>query len=112
VDPQKNNLKDGEIIRLLREIEASPTLTQRELSSRLDISLGKVNYIIRALIDKGLVKANSFKKSNNKQAYFYVLTPHGLEEKAKVTYRFLKQKMVEYDDLKHEIERLKQEIKR
>jgi len=97
---------------MLRAIEGSPTVTQRELSSTLNISLGKVNYIIRALIDKGLVKANSFKKSNNKQAYFYVLTPHGLEEKAKVTYRFLKQKMVEYDDLKNEIERLKQEIKK
>jgi len=111
-NPQKNGLRDGEIIRLLREIEESPTLTQRELSSRLGISLGKVNYIIKALINKGLVKANTFKKSNNKQAYFYMLTPHGLEEKARVTYRFFKQKMREYDRLKEEIEQLKREIQK
>lgn len=109
---KKNDLKDGELLNMLRAIEVSPTITQRELSSRLDISLGKVNYIIKSLITKGLVKTDSFKKSNNKRAYFYVLTPHGIEEKAKVTYRFLKQKMVEYDDLKNEIERLKQEMKR
>jgi EPS-associated MarR family transcriptional regulator len=109
---QKNDLKDGEIIRLLREIEESPTVTQRELSSRLGISLGKINYIIKALIDKGLVKANTFKKSNNKQAYFYVLTPHGLEEKARVTYRFLKQKMQEYDRLTEEIEQLSKEVQK
>jgi len=108
----KNDLKDGEIIKLLREIEESPTVTQRELSSRLDISLGKVNYIIKALINKGLVKADIFKKSNNKQAYFYMLTPHGLEEKARVTYRFLKEKMDEYDRLKEEIEQLKREIQK
>ena len=111
-DSQKSDPRDGEIIRLLREIEGSPTVTQRELSSRLDISLGKVNYIIKALISKGLVKANSFKKDNNKQAYFYMLTPHGLEEKAKVTYRFLKEKMDEYDRLKEEIEQLKREIQK
>jgi len=109
---QKNDLRDGEIIKLLREIEGSPTVTQRELSSRLDISLGKVNYIIKALINKGFVKANSFKKSNNKQAYFYILTPHGLEEKTRVTYRFLKEKMNEYDRLKEEIEQLKKEIQK
>jgi len=109
---QKSDLRDGEVIRLLREIEGSPTVTQRELSSRLDISLGKVNYIIKALINKGLVKANSFKKSNNKQAYFYILTPHGLEEKARVTYRFLREKIDEYDRLKEEIEQLKKEIQK
>ena len=110
-DFQKNDLKDGEIIRLLREIEGSPAVTQRELSSRLDISLGKVNYIVKALINKGLVKTDSFKKSNNKQAYFYLLTPHGLEEKARVTYRFLRAKMKEYDRLKEEIEQLQREIR-
>lgn len=110
-DFQKNDLKDGEIIRMLREIEVSPALTQRELSSRLNISLGKVNYIIKALINKGLVKTDSFKKSNNKQAYFYILTPHGLEEKARVTYRFLRAKMAEYDRLKEEIEQLQREIR-
>ena len=108
-DPGKSDLKDGELLKLLKELEASPLITQRELSSRLGISLGKVNYIVRALINKGIVKANVFKKSNKKRAYFYILTPYGLEEKARVTYRFLKGKIREYDQLKEEIEQLKKE---
>lgn len=109
-DARKNDLKDGEILNMLRVIEGSPAVTQRELSSRLDISLGKVNYIINALISRGLIKVNSFKKSNNKQAYLYMLTPHGLEEKIKTAHRFLKKKMDEYDSLKEEIEQLRKEI--
>jgi len=69
-DFQKNDLKDGEIIRLLREIEGSPAVTQRELSSRLDISLGKVNYIVKALINKGFVKTDSFKKKQQQTGLF------------------------------------------
>lgn len=68
-DPRKNDLKDEEILNMLKTIEGSPSVTQREMSSHLGISLGKVNYIINALISRGLVKANTFKKSNNKQAY-------------------------------------------
>jgi len=108
-NPGKGNLKDGELLKLLKEIEASPSLTQRELSHRLGISLGKVNYIVKALINKGLIKANNFTKSNQKSKYFYVLTPHGIEERTKITYRFLKDKMREYDQLKEEIEQLKKE---
>ncbi len=108
---QAGDLKDGELLQLLKELESSPSITQRELSSRLGISLGKVNYIVKALIEKGFVKASLFNESNKKSAYFYVLTPHGLEEKAKITYRFLKRKMREYDQLKEEIEQLKKETK-
>ncbi len=105
----KSDLKDEELLKVLKEIETTPSLTQREISSRLGISLGKVNYIVKALINKGLIKVNNFTKSNQKSAYFYVLTPHGLEEKTKITYRFLKRKMREYDQLKEEIEQLKRE---
>lgn len=99
-----------EILRLLREIKKSPELTQRELSSRLGISLGKVNFLLNALIRKGFVKAHNFKNSHNKKAYLYILTPHGLEEKARVTYRFLKRKMQEYERLESEIRELRKEI--
>lgn len=108
--PKQSDLRDEEIVKLLRELQESPYVTQRELSSKLEISLGKINYIIKALISKGIVKAKVFKKSNNKQAYFYILTPQGLEEKAKATHRFLKSRIREYDDLKREIDRLKKEV--
>ena len=102
---------DGdEILRLLREIKKSPELTQRELSSRLGISLGKVNFLMNALIRKGFVKAHNFKNSHNKKAYLYILTPHGLEEKAKVTYRFLKRKLEDYERLESEIRELRKEV--
>lgn len=111
-DPAKNGLTDGEIIRLLREIEKSPAVTQRGLSSRLDISLGKVNYSIRTLMDQGLVTRGSFKKNNNKQVCLYTITPHGLKEKAKITSRFLKERMREYERLGEEIEQLKREVRK
>jgi len=74
-DPRKNDLKNGEILSMFKAIEESSTVTQRELSFHMGISLGKVNYIINVLISRGLVKANTFKKSNNKQAYLYILAP-------------------------------------
>ena len=85
-------------------------MTQRELSSSLGISLGKVNFLLNALIDKGHIKVDNFKKSNNKSAYLYFLTPKGVEEKARITYRFLRRKLTEYDELEQEIRRLKQEV--
>ena len=109
-DSRKADLKDEETLNILKKIGESPSVTQRELSSQLGISLGKVNYIIKSLINKGLLKTNSFKKSDNKTAYLYLLTPHGLEEKVRITYRFFKWKMDEYDRLKKEIEQLKKEI--
>jgi len=107
---QKANLESEEVLRLLREINKSPEMTQRELSSSLGISLGKVNFLLKALIEKGHVKVDNFKKSDNKSAYLYFLTPKGVEEKARITYRFLRRKLREYDELEHEIIRLKQEV--
>ncbi len=108
--PETDDFERTEVVRLLREIEKTPEMTQRELSSRLGISLGKVNFLIRALIDKGFIKLTNFKKSNNKYSYLYSLTPHGIEEKAIITYHFLKRKMKEYDELEAEIRTLKEEL--
>ena len=102
--------KTEEILSMLREIDGTPSTTQRELSSRLGISLGKVNFMLRALIGKGLVKVSNFKKSEHKTAYLYNLTPHGIEEKTKITYHFLKRKMEEYEQLEEEIEQLTKEV--
>ena len=109
-DPQTINLESEEVLRLLQEIKKTPEMTQRELSSRLDISLGKVNFLIRALIDKGFIKANNFKNAKNKYAYLYLLTPRGIEEKTKITCRFLKRKMKEYKQMEEEIRQLKKEV--
>lgn len=96
--------------RVLRIIEANPEITQRELANELGVSLGKINYCLKGLIEKGWVKANNFKNSNNKLAYLYILTPSGIEQKARITAQFLKRKISEYEELKIEIERLKHEI--
>jgi EPS-associated MarR family transcriptional regulator len=106
----KSNFESEELLKLLREIEITPEMTQRELSSRLGISLGKVNFLLKALIDKGHVKVDNFRNSKNKAAYLYYLTPKGIEEKAKITYRFLRRKLREYDELEKEIRRLKREV--
>ena len=91
-------------------LEANPRISQRELAVELGVSLGKANYCIRAMIDKGLVKANNFKNSDNKRAYFYVLTPKGIEAKAKISVRFLARKMAEYEALRVEIDELKAKL--
>jgi EPS-associated MarR family transcriptional regulator len=88
-------------------LETNPRISQRELAGELGVSLGKANYCIRAMIEKGLVKANNFKNSDNKRAYFYVLTPKGIEAKARISVRFLARKMEEYEALRVEIEELK-----
>ena len=106
----KHNLESEEVLKVLREITKNPEMTQRELSSRLGISLGKVNFLMNALIHKGLVKAHNFKNSNNKKAYIYYLTPSGFEEKLKITYHFLRRKMKEYEQLNEEIRQLRQEV--
>ena len=95
--------------KLFKLITEDPDISQRELSKAMGISLGKTNYCLKALMDKGWLKARNFKNSNNKIAYAYVLTPNGLSEKAKITARFLKRKVREYDLLKREIEELRQE---
>ena len=105
------NLESEEVLRLLREIKNTPDVTQRELSSSLGVSLGKINFLLNALIQKGYVKANNFRNSHNKVAYVYLLTPRGLEEKARITYQFLMRKTAEYDALKQEIEKLRKEVR-
>lgn len=91
----------------LREISAENEITQRALSSRLGLSLGSVNYIIKALIQKGYVKAKSFKNSNNKIGYIYILTPEGMKEKINQTETFMHRKREEYERLKAEMDTLK-----
>jgi EPS-associated MarR family transcriptional regulator len=95
--------------KLLRLLSVNPKISQRELARELGISLGKTNYCLTAMIEKGLLKAQSFKNNRNKRAYIYLLTPGGIEEKALVTLRFLGRKMAEYEALQHEIERLRHE---
>ena len=96
----------------MRLLESNPTLTQRDLASQLGISLGGINYCVKALIDKGWIKAQNFRKNDNKLGYSYLLTPSGVKEKSELTAQFLKRKLREYDDLRYEIERLKSEIKK
>ena len=96
--------------KVLKHVEANPQITQRELASELGVSVGKANYCLKALIDKGWIKANNFKNSNNKLAYVYKLTPSGIDEKARITVRFLKRKMQEYEDLRKEIAVLQDEV--
>ena len=94
---------------LLRKLELNPEYTQRELSKDMDVSLGKINYCIKKLTEKGLIKLTNFKQNPNKVGYVYILTPRGIEEKAKLTFSFLKRKMTEYEILKKEIDELKLE---
>jgi len=98
--------------RLLAYFDERPNATQREVARYLGMSLGKVNYCLKALVHKGWVKIVRFSKSEKKMAYTYVLTRTGIEEKVAVTYRFLTRKMAEYDALSIEIERLHGELRR
>jgi len=96
--------------RILRYLEEHPVASQRELASHLGVSVGKINYCIRALVEKGWIKMRNFRGSQRKMSYVYVLTPKGLEEKVKVTIRFLRRKIAEYNSLSAEIERLNLEV--
>jgi len=96
---------------ILKSLERGSHPTQRQLSNDLGMSLGKVNYCLKSLIGKGFIKVNNFRNSNNKIQYSYLLTPKGVEEKAKLTLDFIRIKTQEYDTLKQEIESLKQEAK-
>lgn len=98
--------------RLLNYLEEHPTATQREVAHALGVSIGKANYCLKALVEKGWVKVRNFRNSNKKAAYLYVLTPHGIEEKINVTIAFLRRKRSEYDLLAQEIDRLTDEVRR
>ena len=103
-------LDDETQYKLLNTIQAYPNASQRELAKAMGVSLGKVNYCIKALLDVGHVKLNNFAQSKNKLGYVYVLTPKGVKEKAKVTLRFLELKQVQYDEIQKEIAGLKKEV--
>lgn len=92
---------------ILEALKANPNATQRELANQLGISLGKVNYCLKALVEKGWLKAGDFKHSNNKLGYMYLLTPKGIEEKSKLTKAYLARKIAEYEQLEKEIKQLK-----
>lgn len=94
----------------MRILEDNPDLTQRELAEMLGMSVGGLNYCLKALIDKGFVKMGNFQKSKNKFKYVYLLTPQGIAEKVALTSQFLKRKMEEYEALKVEIEALKAQV--
>ena len=97
-------------LRVLRALETNPELSQRQLAAELGVSLGGVNYALKALVERGFVKADNFRKSGNKVAYLYVLTPQGVAEKASLAGAFLGQKLEEYEVLRQEIEALKGEV--
>ena len=95
--------KDPDKFNVLRKVNSNPNISQRELASQLNLSLGKVNYCLKSLKNKGLVNIKNFKKSENKLRYAYILTPKGIAEKTKITVNFMKKKMQEFDELKSEI---------
>ena len=101
------NKNDTDQFNLLRKIKSKPEYSQRELASELGFSLGKLNYCLKALKEKGLIKINNFKKNPNKLGYVYKLTPKGIAAKTKITIDFMKRKMKEYDELKNEISKEK-----
>lgn len=109
-EQQSAKLRDDAHWRVLSLIEAEPELSQRQLSERLGVSLGKTNYLLRALLSKGLVKAENFRRSDNKLAYLYLLTPEGMAEKLRLTRAYLARKESEYQALKQEIDAVRNEL--
>jgi len=99
-----------ENVKLLNHIHENPESTQRILVKELDFSLGKVNYLIKALTEKGIIKLKSFKSSHKKAGYLYYLTPKGIKKKAEITRKFLEQRLEEYDNLQEEIKTLKMRL--
>ena len=103
-------MTDEIIYRVFKVLESGPLAGQRELAETLGVSLGKANYCLRALIEKGLIKADNFKNNSNKKAYLYYLTPRGIKEKSRLTIRFLERKVAEYEMLRTEIINLQNEV--
>jgi EPS-associated MarR family transcriptional regulator len=97
-------------LELLRKLEVNPKFTQRQLSNEMGVSLGKINYCMKKLIEKGWVKLSNFNNNPKKANYIYLLTPKGIEQKAKLTIEFLRIKVIEYETLKEEIASLKQDV--
>jgi EPS-associated MarR family transcriptional regulator len=104
-------LTDEYRYRILKLLEKNPAASQRDIARELEVSLGRVNYCLQALVEKGLIKVNNFRKNESKRAYLYYLTPKGIKEKARVTVRFLERKLQEYETLKGQIAELQREAK-
>jgi EPS-associated MarR family transcriptional regulator len=104
-------LTDEYRYKILKLVEANPEMSQRDLARQLGISLGKANYCLRALIEKGQLKMRNFRSNKRKLSYMYILTPKGVEEKTKLTANFLKTKLQEYEALYAEIEQLRIEVR-
>ncbi|MGB3290139.1 MAG: MarR family EPS-associated transcriptional regulator [Burkholderiaceae bacterium] len=104
-----SHLYEESHLKMLRLLESNPGMSQRELADELGVSLGKINYCIKALVDKGMVKMQNFRNSQNKLAYAYLLTPAGLTTKTELAARYLKIKIAEYEVLKQEIVQLQNE---
>jgi len=100
----KQKKENEDYFELLRGIQKKPNTSQRELAKNMGFSLGKLNYCLKALKSKGLIKIENFKKNPNKLNYFYILTSKGFSEKTKLTVNFMKRKMIEYEELKKEID--------
>lgn len=98
-------------LRIMRVLHNNPEHSQRQMAKELNVSVGKINYCLRALLDKGYIKINNFNNSSNKLKYVYLLTPKGISEKAKLTANFVYRKMREYEKLKNEIEVFSSELK-
>ena len=104
-------LDDRTRYRLLKLLQANPELSQRQLAEELGVSVGKINYCLNALLDRGLVKVRNFRDNRNKLAYAYYLTPKGAREKVRTTVGFLRRKLGEYQELQREIEELRREVR-
>jgi len=99
-----------EVLELLEIITGNPQISQRDLAAQLGVSLGKINFLLRALIEEGFIKTQNVKNSQHRRVYLYQLTQRGLEEKTLITYRFLKRKMREYEEIKVEIKKLQEKL--
>jgi len=108
----KSKIQEEARFQILRFVHENPEISQRQLSARLGVSLGAVNYCLKALMDRGLVKIQNFNRNPNKVGYSYFLTPAGITEKTLLTARFLQRKKLEYDALKKEIGELSTELNR
>jgi EPS-associated MarR family transcriptional regulator len=103
-------LTDEYRAKILKKLQDDPQISQRDLARELGISLGRANFCLRALMEKGLIKANNFKNNRNKKAYMYLLTPRGMAEKARATASFLERKVAEYEALQREIDNLRRDL--
>lgn len=105
-------IPESQRYKLLKLLENNPNMNQRELAQAMGVSLGKINYCLKALMEKGHVKFKNFHRNEDKRTYAYLLTPKGIQEKARVTVAFLQRKLVEYETIQVEIEELRKEVER